>query len=46
MAKIRLEELSRYSRKILVMCPICFISLSRYADEYNVEIKDLAELLR
>ncbi len=46
MARYRLEELSKISDKIIVMCPICYVSLSRVADKYNISIKDLAEFLR
>ena len=45
MARYRLEELSKISNKIIVMCPICYVSLSRVADKYNASIKDLAEFL-
>ncbi|MEZ0290621.1 MAG: (Fe-S)-binding protein [Sulfolobales archaeon] len=44
-ARLRLEELSKFSDRVIVMCPICYISLSRYANEYKLEIRDLAEFL-
>ncbi|MEM0458031.1 MAG: hypothetical protein QXD76_03175, partial [Sulfolobales archaeon] len=44
-ARVRLEELTKYSNKIIVMCPICYVSLSRYSKDYNAMIHDLAEFL-
>ena len=44
MARYRLEELASVSNRIIVMCPICYVSLSRVADK-NHEIRDLAEFL-
>ncbi|MGB9728655.1 MAG: heterodisulfide reductase-related iron-sulfur binding cluster [Thermoprotei archaeon] len=42
-AKIRVNELSKLSKNIVVVCPICLANLSRVSD--NVNIIDLAELL-
>lgn len=43
-AKARVEELREASRRIITMCPICFINLSSVAE--GVEVVDIAEVLR
>lgn len=40
-AKIRAEQLSKLSKNILVVCPMCYANLSKYAEN----IKDLAEVI-
>jgi len=48
-ARKRLRQLASKSYKIVTLCPICYINLSRAAvDEglENVEIRDLASILR
>ena len=40
-AKARVEQLKRLSKNILVVCPMCYASLSKYAEN----IKDLAEVI-
>ncbi len=45
MARYRLEELSNISNNVIVMCPICYVALSRVSEKYNAVIKDIAEFL-
>ena len=40
-AKTRVEQLSKLSKNILVVCPMCYANLSKYAEN----IKDLAEVI-
>ena len=40
-AKARAEQLTRLSKNVLVVCPMCYANLSKYAEN----IKDLAEVI-
>ncbi|MGC8972932.1 MAG: heterodisulfide reductase-related iron-sulfur binding cluster [Thermoproteus sp.] len=43
-AKARVKELARLSRKVVVQCPICYVNLKR-ASEGEVELYHMAEVL-
>lgn len=40
-AKMRVEQLNRLSKNILVVCPMCYVNLSKYSEN----VKDLAEVV-
>ncbi|WP_292319666.1 (Fe-S)-binding protein [Caldisphaera sp.] len=44
-AKNRMEELSTVSNKVITMCPICYINLSKVSNNYNTEVHDISEML-
>jgi hypothetical protein len=41
-AKRRASELNRLSDKLLVVCPICYVTLSPH---FKGEVKDVAEVI-
>ncbi|AWS00194.1 (Fe-S)-binding protein [Metallosphaera hakonensis] len=41
-AKKRAENLNKLSKRLLVMCPICYVTLSPY---FKGEVKDIAEVI-
>jgi len=44
-AKVRVRELAKLSRKVVVQCPICYVNLKR-ASEGEVELYHMAEVLQ
>ena len=43
-ARIRMEELSTLSKRIVVMCPICYLSLSRVKTD-DIDLRDISDYL-
>jgi len=45
-SNLRIQELARVSKNILVTCPICLINLMKYEREMNIRVWDMGELLK
>lgn len=44
-SRMRIEELAKVSKNMVVTCPICFLNLNKYEQELGVKVLDLGELL-
>ena len=44
-SSIRIKELARICKDIIVTCPICLINLMKYEAELGVRVWDMGEVL-
>lgn len=45
MGDLRARELASAGKNVVVMCPICFSSLSRVADKHGLKVLDISEVI-